>query len=145
MPEPRDERVTNRPNPTKRRHRQQPADSPQHPVPLSPQDLRKGEVSAERLSPGDEIDASGGLRLGQPKLSHIRELPGDGLDRHRRPPHHEVRGGGAEPAVSVKDEDVHRCGHRSILPRQPLDFASRQPVQHLAGPHPQLGKVHQPV
>jgi hypothetical protein len=97
---------------------------------------KSGRPMVLSLSPGDEIHARGGLGLRQAKHSHIRQLPRHGLNRHRRPRHNEIRGGRAEPAVSVKDEDIRRIGHNYSLPRETLDFASRQTVQHLTSPHP---------
>ena len=118
MPEPRHQRITDRREPTERRYGHQPAGRLQRPVPLGPQDLREGEVATEGLSPGDEVDAGSRLHFGQTESSHIGQLPGDGFDRHRRPPHHEVRGRRAEPAVTVEDEGVcgGRVGHLSSLP-----------------------------
>ena len=106
MPKSCDERITQRREPAKRWHRQQPTCGLRQPIPLCPKDLRKGEVASERLSPGDEVNPGGGLSLGQLEHSHISQLPGNGLERHRRPRHNEVCGGRAEPAVSVEDEDV---------------------------------------
>jgi hypothetical protein len=80
MPEPRDQRVTHRREPTRRWHRHQPTQRfPPNP-PLSPQDLREGKVAAERLPLGDEIDATGGLSFRQSELGDVDELPRVNLD-----------------------------------------------------------------
>lgn len=136
MAKPSGKRVTNRPEPTKRWDRQQPADRLQRPIPLYPQNLREGEMATKRLSLSNEVDAGCGLGCGQTKHRHIRELPRDSLNRRRRPGDNEVRSRRAEPAISVKDQDVRRCGHDYSLPRESLDFASGQTIQHLTRPHP---------
>ena len=70
--------------------------------------MSERKVPTERLSPGDEIDASGGLGFGQSKHRHIRQLPRDNGDRCGRVGHDVVRRRGTKPAVAVEDEDV--CG-----------------------------------
>ena len=117
MPEPSDEGVPDRAEPTERRHSQHPPEGFPPERTLRPEDVREREVAAERFSTGDEPDAGGGLGLGEAELGDVGELPCDRFDRHTRLANDEVRGGGAEAAVAIEDEHSAWFGHVSVVGR----------------------------
>ena len=130
MPEPSDERVTHRGDPAGGRNGHGPPERLPPNPPLQPQHLSEGEVAAERLPLGDEINATSGLAFGQSELGNVDELPGVNLDRRRRPLGDVTGGGGAETAVAVEDEDVPRgIGHHRPSRLNCENFGIKRPTR----------------